>query len=351
MAATGPGYPGGANTYVPSFADSGNLVIGFSRNVKKFPLPRYVQYVKTQRQKFYYATITPDQAARVVNMRDFAFPDGQNRPRPDGLETFNFVPVACARWQYGFVMGELSAEQAAFDIRDAHVQIAGAKGMTARTNRVSNILTTASNWPSTHTSNGASLVGGLADAGSGTTPYYHEGLNKMAVQIGLDTRSTVQNEDLMVILDPISAKNIATSQEVQQYLANSYWARKVIEEGLGSNARYGLPDTVYGYKHIVEDTVLVTTLPNTDSVNYAATGTYAYGPGNIVLLSRPGGVEGVFGSVSFSTFTEFIYEDFTQEQFDDRENRLLKDFVTENTAEVLTAPVSGFLWTGATALT
>jgi hypothetical protein len=351
MAATGPGYPGGSNTFVPSFADSGNLVIGFSRNVKRFPLPRYIQIIKCQRQRFYYATVTPDQAARVVNMRDFSFPDGQNRPRPDGLETFDFVEVACQRWQYGFVMGELSAEQAAFNIRDAHVQAMAARGMTARTNRVSNILTNAANWPATHTSTATALVGGLVDAGSGTTPYYHKALSAMSIQIGLDTRSTVQNEDQIVILDPISAKNIANGQEVQQYLANSYWARKVIEEGLGSNARYGLPDTVYGFRHIVEDTVLVTTLPNTDSVNYAATGVYAYPAGSIVMISRPGGVEGVFGSQSFSTFTLFTYEDFTQEQFDDRENRILKNYVTENTAEVLTAPVSGFLLTSATQTT
>src|SRR5580693_1390561 len=124
MAATGPGFPGGPNTYVPSFQGSGNLVIGFSRNVKRFPLPRYIQYVKPTDQYFYYLRLTPNVAARIVNMRDFAWPANQPRPRPIGLETFNFVPVITSRWSYGAQLDGLAVEQATWDVRDAHIQIA-----------------------------------------------------------------------------------------------------------------------------------------------------------------------------------------------------------------------------------
>jgi hypothetical protein len=348
--ATGPGFPGGATTYVPSFAGSGNLVIGFSRNPKRFPLPRYIMIVKTPQEYFYYLRLTPNVAARVVNMRDFAWPANQPRPRPIGLETFNFVPVHTRRWSYGFQLDQLGASQASWDVADAHVQISAARGMTARTNRVANVLLTASNW-GTHTNNATSLAGGKVDAGTSTNPYLHISLNKMAIAIGKDTRSTVQNGDLRVILNPSDAAAISVAAEVQDYAKGSYWVRKVLEEGLGDNTRYGIPDSFYGYPFIVDDTVLVTTQENTDSVNYAAAGTYCYTTQNLIMLSRPGGIEGVFGSQSFSTFTLFAFEEFTQEQFNDQKNRLLDSFVTENTAEELTAPVSGYLLTAATSAT
>src|SRR6516164_9719427 len=105
--ATGPGFSSGTDTFVPSFDASGRLVIGYSRNPNKFHLPKYVQYVESPRMVGFYLKLSPQEAARVVTVQEYTWPDGQVRPQhDDGLEQFNFVEFRCQRYDYGFTIGE-----------------------------------------------------------------------------------------------------------------------------------------------------------------------------------------------------------------------------------------------------
>jgi hypothetical protein len=60
----------------------------------------------------------------------------------------------------------------------------------------------------------------------------------------------------------------------------------------------------------------------------------------MVFVSRPGGLIGNEGP-SFSTATIFAYEDMTVETMDDPWNRRVRGSVTDNSATVLTAALSG----------
>ncbi len=71
----------------------------------------------------------------------------------------------------------------------------------------------------------------------------------------------------------------------------------------------------------------------------------------MLVVARPGTLEGVYGAPDFSTATIFWYEDeMTLETFDDPKNRLTEGHLVENTAEILTSPLSGFLVTSSTSV-
>src|SRR3974390_327643 len=95
--ATGPGFPAANNTYVPVDL-SGKLRVGFSRQPAKFHFPRYWQYVESPKSNGYFLKITSQEAARVVNVQDFQWPDdAPDRTSDSGTESFNFIPFTTQR--------------------------------------------------------------------------------------------------------------------------------------------------------------------------------------------------------------------------------------------------------------
>jgi hypothetical protein len=79
------------------------------------------------------------------------------------------------------------------------------------------------------------------------------------------------------------------------------------------------------------------------------------------VFFKPNVLDGVYGEKPFSTFTEFYRAagedgsaldgagvDFTVSEFQDTRNRRWEGHLTEETAEILTAPATGWLFTAAT---
>src|SRR5262245_12429340 len=119
--ATGPGFPGALNVLVPTYGRSrdvdGRLIVGFSRNPRKFGLPSYVQYTPIQEPIGYYLKISNQENARVVNTQDFLWSDGQNRPqRNRDTESHNFLPFRTERYDYGFSLGTKAVRVATWPI-------------------------------------------------------------------------------------------------------------------------------------------------------------------------------------------------------------------------------------------
>jgi len=135
---------------------------------------------------------------------------------------------------------------------------------------------------------------------------------------------------------------MSVCQEIQDHLKGSYDAAKSLTTQLGSVNRFGLPEVLYGYKIVIEKTVKVTS-PKGATVAKS----YVLGDDTPFMCSRPGGLEGVEGSPSFSTVTAFIYEEMSVESKHDRDNRRHLGRAVDNLAMVLTAPTSGFLFTAA----
>jgi hypothetical protein len=354
--ATGPGYPSGTNTFVPSFEASGQLVIGYSRNPKAFALPRYCQYVKSPKTTGYYLKITAQEAARVVTVQDDIWPDGASAPSgADNQESFNFLPFLTERYAYPFFLGRKAVDQAAWAIREEHAMIAAQRAMTARTVLAFNALTTSTNWTAAgsdpdmgadHTNTATSLGGGTWASSTTTNLYIKSTLNAVAVQINIDTLGKVGNDvgvEHCIVLSPRDAAEISQSAEIHDYIKGSYWAKEEITEGLSPNNKFGLPSSIYGYPLCIESAVRVTTR----KLDASLAKDYVVPDGEAYYLSRPGGMEGVYGSPSFSTLTMFWYNDeMTVESKDDVDNRRLHGRVVQDVVFKVTAPASGFRITG-----
>lgn len=346
-----PGFAAQSNTYVPSFDASGRYIVGFSRNPASFALAQYAQYVQTQRDVGYYLKLTAQEAARVVSQDDYIWPDGGMEPQlSGGNESFEFKEFRCERYAYGFNIGWLATQQADWPIVEQHGQIHAAKCMTARTNRAATVLTTAANWATSadpdlsanHSDTATNLGGGFWSAGTSTDPNIKQSLDNIAVQINRDTLGVIDGDasKLMLIVNPSVARVMGESAEVHDFIKGSVWARQELDTGTHRNGKYGLPSILYGYQIVVENTVRVTSRKGAT----LAKG-HAFPDNTAVVVSRPGGIEGVYGGPSFSTLTIFCMEEMTVERKDDADNRLTRGRVVENCKEVLTAPASGFLVT------
>ena len=352
---TGPGFPSSTNVFVPNLESSGRIIVGYSRNAKDFLLPRYIKYVESEQSVGLFMKLSLQEAARVVNPQDYEWADGQPRPtHDDGLEQFNLIEFRTHRYDYGFNVGWMTKNQAEWPIVEQHSQIHAAQCMTARTVRMLTVATTASNWQtsadpdmaSNHTNTAATLAGGQFDKGTSTVPYIKIGLDKIAVQIAQDTLYKVQPNQLHVIINPNQARLWAESAEVHEFIKGSYWAKEELNDGLHPNNQFGLPSKIYGYDLVVEGTVQVTTRKGA-----TLTKQFAMPDQNVLVVARPGELEGVYGAPNFSALTLFWYADeMTVETFDDPKNRLTEGHVVENTAEVVTSPLAGYLVTSSTSV-
>lgn len=355
--ATGPGYPSASDTYVPSFDASGRLIINFSRNPKKFNLPKYCQYVESPKMVGLYLKLSPQEAGRVVTTQDYHWPDGSVRPmHANGLEQFNYVEFRTVRYDYGFTIGEEAEQQADWPVVEQHSQIHAAKCMTSRTIRMLNVATTTTNWTvagntdvdlsADHTNTATSLAGGQFDQGTSTAPFIKIGLNKAAILIVKDTLGVVTPDMMQVIINPNQAQLWSKSSEIHEYIKASPVAEEELKRGIGPNTRYGLPSTIYGFPLIIEDVVQVTSRKGATLAK-----SFAMPDQNVLMVSRVGELEGAYGGPSWTTLTFFWHRDeMTLERFDDPKNRLVEGHVTENGIEIVSSPLSGYLITSSTSV-
>jgi len=357
--ATGPGYPGPYDVFIPT--DISNRVrIGFSRAPNKFHFPKYWQYVETPTMVAYYLKITTQEAARVVNVQDFVWPDGQpDRTEEDGTESFNFIPFATQRYRYGARLGDLTASQAVWPIVEQHAGIKASQLMTNRTIRGCNAATTASTWQvatnadntanlvADHTATAAAMpgVGGFLDQGTATSPFIKLALGYIADLINQDTIGVIDSDpdQFFVIVNPGGARLMASSPEIHQYIESSVWAMDEIRQGAHPNGKYGLPSKLYGFTLLVENTV---------QVNNQKLGTlvrsYPFPNQTLLVASRVGGLDGIYGAPSFSTLTMFWFQnELTVETKKDNWDRLTYIRTVENTYEAVTCTASGYLVTQA----
>jgi hypothetical protein len=114
-------------------------------------------------------------------------------------------------------------------------------------------------------------------------------------------------------------------------------------QGENPNSAFGLPSHLYGVELVVEDAVKTTSRRGATRAK-----SFIMPDAKPVLTSRPGGLVGKYGGPEFSTVTIFMLEEMTVERIrDDQMDRLTVGRVVENYDVVMTAPVSGFLFTGA----
>jgi hypothetical protein len=333
-------YPASSNTYVPSFDATGHLVVAFSRDPKKFPLNSYITLCPVKKDTGYYLRVTAEVAARVINgdlLREFVWHDGDDAPTGDwGNESFEFKQYATTRYAPGFRIGYKANEQADWRILALHSEFAAQLAMTMRTIRVQTALTTSGNYETGHSDTATNWGGGFFSAGTSTDPIVKEAFNAMAKKIHLASLGAVSPKDLVVIMNPTLADAIGRSQEVHAYLQGTPDSlAQVRGDRPSQNGKWGLPDHLYGYPIIIEDSVRVTSRKGA-----AKTAGFVQSDNDLFMVARPGGLTSVAGGPSWSSVQIFAYEEMTVESKDDADNRRIKGRVVDDYDVQVVAPAT-----------
>lgn len=348
--ATSTVFPSGTNTFAPSVEASNSLIVDFGRNPTAFPINQYVQIAPVKNNVGLYVKMTVEEAGRILNsdLANYAWYDGNTAPEHnDGTESFQMPSFTTRRYNYGFNLGDLTIEQATWDILAQHSRIHAQKAMTARTQLAVTALTTSANYDSSHTSDAASISGntGKWSVSTAARNDIQRSLHYAANQIALDTLAAVKEEDLILVMSPDCARQIRVCQELTDYIKSSPAALAQVRGELpGRNVKFGLPDRLYGYDVVIENTVKTTSRKGaTKATSYVLPGTTAFmcaRPGSLVAPSSEG--------PNFSTCTLFMKEEMTVEVERENWHRRTKGRVVEDFQAVMTASVSGFLFTNVT---
>jgi len=332
--------------FIPNHDATNKMVIDFARNVKDFPVNGYCQIIPVKQVAGYYLEMTVEEAGRILNaeLDNFVWYDGEPAPEgAEGTESFEWKPFSCVRRAYPFKLGNLTIENASWDIVAQHSSIKSRQAMTARTQLVVNQLTNPANYSDDHVMDVTAIPGNLGNWAQSTTARQDikRSLNTAAEKIADATLDVVKPEDMRLVISSSLASAMSLSQEIVDYIKGSPYALAQIKgEIKGRNTRYGLPDELYGFELFVEGTRKVTSRKGaTRAVSSVFPATMA------ALVSRPGQLEGVAGAPSFSTCCLFAYEEMTVETKNDTDNRRTIGRVVENITAKMVAPASGVLFT------
>lgn len=339
--------PGPGNVFIPSGVRKSSgatrmMQSEFSRNPDSFPLNTYAQLVTDAAIAGLYVLLDTNAAVRVINLRDFEWPDGNDAP--DGqARDLTWKKFATNRRSFQFRIGRKARENAAFDIMGANARMSATQAMTARTFDAVTVMTTAANWETAQKAATIdallSLTGAEWTSSTATELHIKKSINAVVEKIMLATGGAIRVGDITMVIGPDTAHAMSETPEIVQYLVNH---ERAIEAGLmgtnAANAVYGLPAFLYGVKLIVEDSVRNTTRKG------AATQTNSFMMGNnAVFLSRSGNLEGgAEGVPTLSTLSMFVHEDMSVESEEDEWNRRTKGRVVDDYDVQLTATISGF---------
>jgi hypothetical protein len=344
-----PVFAGANAVYIHDHEASQKMVVEFARNRGDFALNNYIQVVPATKPAGYYLEMTVEQAGRILNadLREFVWADNADAPDGNwGLESFEWKPFECRRYAYPFRMGHLAAKNATWDIVAQHSRIAAQQAMTGRTVKVLDLLTTSGNWPASHVLNVTTIPGNSGNWAQSTTQRQdiRRSLITGCEKILDDTLGAVKPADLRLVISSGLAGKIAQSQEIVDYIKGSPDALAQIRGELpGRNVIYGLPNRLYGFELFVEDARKVTTAKGVSPQVKTA----VLGDTLALLVSRPGGLEGVSGAPSFSTVTVFavVEDEMRVEIQEDSWNRVTRGRVVDHFDVKLTAPSAGILFT------
>lgn len=314
-------YPSSSNTYVPSSEATANAIMGYSRNPSKFPINRYLQKVPVNREFFYVNNWKSEQAARVTNLNASLWHDGNDAPSGAfNDEAFEFELIKTARRAYPFRAGDLAAEQASWQLLSADAGMVLQQAMTERTMLVYNELNS-----KLSTATATAQGGGKFNAGTPTNPYCKTGLFQTAIAINLATLGVVQSRDLCIVLNSNTAAGIGKSEEITDQIKYQAGLRYAESGAPTQDGAFGLPAFLFGFEVIIDDTVKIT-----QAKGATASPAYVIPDGEILMVSRVGGLEGLEGNRSFSTVQGYFKEELTVESYHDVNNRVTKGRVVTN---------------------
>ncbi len=350
MYATWPAqyYPGGKNTYIPSWEATG-LIVKYTRDQTKFRINKYLKDIKVPKDQGYYLTLSAQDPYRVVSINDYLWEDSADAPGGrQERHGFGFMPYRTARRCYPFNLGRKSVELAEWPILAEHAAMAACKAMTVRTIINTTLATTSGNWSGTGFTN-TSGASGAWTTSSTSQNYVQIDINTAMIAIEQASGGIVTDEEaLNITMNPTLARGVAKSGEYKTYIQGSPDALAAITDQRNPNRKYGLAPYLYGLALVVENAIRVSTpKPGNVPSPPADTKGYIWPTASVVISSKPTSItsEGE-QTLDFSTFAARWYEQMTVESKSDPDNRREVGRVVEDVAYVLQAPQCGYLLTG-----
>lgn len=339
-------YPGNLDTYIPTLDLSGNLMIGFSRNVKKYPVTRYMTPTPVKLKRGAYLYFNPLDNARLPNLpQGNKWPSASIRPASFGTSRgFEEKTFTCTRYSYSTLLDMEGVEQANWPIYERNSEELAHDAMVGRAYRACGKLTTQSLYPSGNVVTATSITGtgNFLDLGTTAAPYLFKALSQAGLIIQAATGGRVTPGELSVLMNNNTAVRLSRSREIREYVMQQEQAYKQITMDKDSfNGSYYLPDVLFRFNVVVESLQY-------NANNRGASGE-AFGPifpdNQLLVFCRPGDLDGNEGEASYSTGHMFMYEDMKVETFPDVRNRVTEITVTDTTDEQVTAPPTGVIIT------
>lgn len=340
------------NGFIP---EATGQAIAYVRDPSRFKLNQYAQLINAPKPLVVYATLDPDQPARVPTSDMFRWAPGNYRPRgTNNMGNFVWNEVLCERFDYGYTVDYQSIDAASgWNPRAFFNAIILQQAMTNVTQRFINMMETAGNWQgntsdATVLNNGAGTWDQASDDPS--SPNYlaiQKSVLTAAKNIQLATNGMLTINDMILIVSPGLAETMANTAEIHSYLAKQERALRVLQGDEPSMvAQWGLPQPFCGMKIVVEDAVIVRELPNALGTTATTNRTWVKSDDSAIIVSRIGGVSGNYGSPSASTIQRYFYKyEMAVEAFDEPKHKLFETHVVDQFKEVLAAPRSGWLIT------
>lgn len=337
--------PGLASTYLRNHEASGKLIVSFSQDPKSFPIARYAKYQTVTKDTGYYLRFRNDERARIRNadLRDFYWADGQKAPERDPTEDFRWEDYRTRRYIFPFGFGQKAVDQADFPLMNITQEMAAHQAMVGRTLKGATLLQTEAKWDldcSGHYSDVTSIdgVADYWDVSTVSEANIERSLMYALEKIEVDTFGRVQQKDLLLLMNPATARRIAVSPEIKDFVKQQSGAPEVIQGKASWIGEYGLPKYLFGFETLVERTFYI---PENAGAT-TQTRTFCLDDGNAFLVSRPGAVTGSVGASAFSTLMYFFQEELTVMQKLDSDDRRYIGRVIEDYDVQLAAPRAGF---------
>jgi len=331
-------YPGGSNTFIPSFESSGKLVTDFSRNVSTFNINKYAALIKVAKRIGYFQKREIDESVRTsANGAEWLWADGMAAGDNYIEQGFEWSPYACRRYQFPFSLGDQSVSQAEWNIVASYAATAASIAMTLRTKLAVAKLVDPSLMTQTNTA--TAISGGAKwDVGTVAAPSIKTGLMAAVSTIHKATNGVVQPSNLALLVNPNTAVKMAKSPEIHAYMSGSPFSLGMVQDSLNALVNWGLPSSLYGIKVIVVDEVRVTS-----QKKQARTDEYCLPDQTAVIVARPGEIVQVDGT--FSTIALFSAEELSVETRQEIDNRRTVGRVVEDFDVQIVSPISGYLIT------
>lgn len=353
---TTPRYLSATNGFIP---EATGQAIAYVRDPNKFKINQYVQLIRAPKPIVLYAELDPDQPVRVVTDQEFAWEDGDPRPRGNNnMGNFKWTEVRAFRRNYGYTVGHQAIEAAeGWNPKAFFNATILSQAMTNVTARFVSLMENTANWGSNFATaislNGATAGNGFwSQASNDPTNASYLNIKKTILKavenIVLATNGMVTMEDLKLVISPGLAIAMSETSEIHSYLEKQEKAIEVIE-GLNPNTgndQWGLPSRLYGLPVVVENAVHVTERKNSAGTPATTNRTFIKSDNSAVIVSRVGGLEGLYGAPSFSTLQRYYYlYDMAIEAFDNPKDKLFESNVVDQFKEVLAANRAGYLIT------